>query len=102
MKEESRKDILTRERIMIDIKNVYIDDIKAVLKTSLILFVVTVMPPIILYKVFTPFDIPSHIATTITIFAVLIGIATLLFLYRPVKAFLDLNKKAIQIGYDYE
>ena len=26
MREESRKDILTRERIMIDIKNVYIDD----------------------------------------------------------------------------
>lgn len=100
MIEGSRKDILTRERIMIDIKNVYIDDIKAILKTSLTLLVVMVMPPIILYKVFTPFDIPSHIATAITIFAVIITIATLLFLYRPVKAFLDLNKKGFQIASD--
>lgn len=92
MKEENKKEILTKERIKIDIKNKCIDDIKAVVRTSLLLFVFLVIPPIILYKVFTPYDIPTSIATLMTIVSVVVLLLTICFLVTPLKLFLDVNK----------
>ena len=100
MREENKKEILTRERIKIDIKNKCIDDIKVVLRTFLILLSFLVMPPIILYKIFTPFDIPTSISTMITIYSIIIVFLTLCCLYKPFKLLFDLNKKGFQIATD--
>ena len=100
MKEENKKEILSKERIKIDIKNKCIDDIKAVVRTSLILLVFLVMPPIILYKVFTPYDIPSSISTPITIISIVVLLLTVFFLIKPLKLFFDVNKKDFQITTD--
>ncbi|MBR3968570.1 MAG: hypothetical protein IKJ93_03165 [Clostridia bacterium] len=100
MREENNKEKLTKERIKTDIKNKCIDDIKAVLRTSLILLLFLVLPPIILYKVFTPFNIPTAISTMITIYSIVIVFLTVCCLYKPFKLLFGLYKKGFQIATD--